>query len=67
MIMEGYDETMSLFLFTFRTYTMYGKYCNREKIRLRDFDVFIRFEVSGIHLCYFRGDVCVCVCVCVWE
>ena len=32
-----------------------------KKLRLRDFDEFIRFEVSGIHLCYFRGDVCMYV------
>ena len=25
----------------------------------------MRFEVSGIHLCYFRGDVCIYMCVCV--
>ena len=39
---------------------MQGKYCNREKIRLSDFDVFICFEVSAIHLCYFRGNMCMC-------
>ena len=33
-------------IFTFRTYTTFEKYCNHEKIRLLDFDIFIRFEVS---------------------
>ena len=41
---------------------MQEKYCNREKIRIFDFDVFTRFEVSGIHLYYFRRDVCMHTC-----
>ena len=54
-----------IYIFTFRTYAMQGKYCNREKIRLWDFHVFICFEVSRIHLCYFCSDVCLYVCACV--
>ena len=50
-------------IFTFRTYTMQGKYCYREKIRLWNFNIFIRFLVSWIHLCYFYGDVCIYVCM----
>ena len=30
------------------------------------FDVFIRFEISGIHLCYFRGDACMYVRMCMY-
>ena len=52
-----------LSVFTLRTYAMQGEHCNREKIRLWDFYIFIRFEVSGIHLCYFYSDVCMCVCM----
>ena len=33
-------------VYTFRTYSMQGKYCNREKIRFGDFDIFQRFQVS---------------------
>ena len=34
-----------------------GKYCGHKKIQLSDFDIFIRFEVSGVHLFYFYGYV----------
>ena len=36
-----------------------------KKIQLWDFDLFTCFEVSGIHLCYCRGDVCMQMCMCV--
>ena len=38
-----------------------------KKIRLWDFDAFIRFEVSRFYLCYFRDDVYMYVCVHVIE
>ena len=46
---------------------MQGKYYNHETIRLWDFDIFICFDASWIHLGYFYGDVCmyVYVCMCV--
>ena len=58
--------------FTFRKCTTYEKCCNREKIRLRHFDMFMCFEVSWMPLWYFYVDVCmhvcmcVCVCTCFW-
>ena len=36
-----------------------------EKI-VKKFDIFVRFQVFWIHLCYFYGDVCMCACLCVW-
>ena len=66
-IIIHYTYEIVLTPFTFQKYTMQGKYCNRRKIRLWDFDVFIHFEVSGIHICYFCGGVCMYVCVYVSE
>ena len=54
---------MLLFFISFRMYTMWGRYFNREKSWLWDFDTFTRFEVSGIRFCYFRGDICMYVCM----
>ena len=36
-----------------------------KKIRHLRFDIFIRFGLSWIHLCYFCGDAYMYVCVCV--
>ena len=66
------QKLLTSYFFSFSEHTIEEKYFNYEKIRLWDFDIFIHFEASWIHLCYFRGDVCmcvymlVCVCVCEW-
>ena len=57
------------FFFAFQTCTTQGKYCNHEKIRLWDFDAFLRFESLPIlFILFLRWCIYVCmyVCVCVW-
>ena len=51
----------SSLLFTFRLYLGKKNIEKLKKIRLWESDVFIRFEISWIHLCYFLIYVCVCM------